>query len=194
MNTKIVVVLVLGIILLGLGALFLIQRNAPKNSSQNDVSNSGPNIPGEPRRFLIGRSTVSGYTVTIINEQELIDAIQSNNIFGRTFIYLDDQTTGDRPLENIAFQISENPPAVGVEYEGSDYVQLVSGGIIFTFVVSPDDLSSAELGNEFLRKIIEYPYRLSFPNAADSEVEEAVNRVYDSLLEKNDSYIVIKQE
>lgn len=194
MNIKVVLGLIGGIVILVAGALFLIRSSSNIPAINNNISGDGPNIPGEPRRFVIGRSDISGYSISVINEQELIDAIQINNIFGRTYIHLDDQTTGERPLENIAFQLTEKAPSVGAEYEDSDYVQLVSGGIIFSFVMSPDELSNPELSNEVLRKIIDYSYRLTYPNNSEDMTNAAVDSVYNSLMEKNSEYIIIEEK
>ena len=194
MNTKLTLALVLGIIVLGVGALFLIQRNAPENSSQNNAENSGPNIPDEPRKFVIGHTDIPGYTVAVLNEIDLVDIIQTNNIFGRTYIYIDSQTTGDRPLENITFLLTEQRPEKEAEFGTSDYIFLAPGIMQFNFVVSAEDLLNPDLGNEILRKLIDYSYRLSYPSAVESEVEVAVERTYSELLEKNSEYIIIEAE
>ena len=195
MNVKIILALLLGIIVLVAGALFLATRNSTENTTQNQSENSVPNIPAEEfRRFIIGASKIPGYTVAIENERDLIEIIQTNHIYGRTFIHNNVQTTGDRPLENITFLLTDERPDKEPEFGTSDYVYLSKGTMQFNFVITPEELSNPEFGNEILRKLVAYSYRLSYPNATESEVEEAVDKAYNALLEKNPDYFVITKK
>lgn len=195
MNGKVILALALGIILLGAGSLFLIQRNNPSLTGDR-ASNSGPNEPSEPeyRRFLVGTSEVPGYSLEVVNEKDFTDIIQGNSIYGRTFLHTDNQTTGDKPLENIAFSIINQAPNREPDFGTSDYVNLLPGAITFGFLVSQEELDDPELPNILLRKLVEYTYRLAFAEAEESVVEQATENVYSKLLDMNNEYIVITRE
>lgn len=197
MNRKVILALIAGILILAGGAAFLVFRDDILKDIESINNSSGPNIPEEAeyRRFLVGTSEIPGYTMEVLNERDFTESLQGNNIYGRTYLHTDNQTTGDKPLENIAFSIiNEAPSGREPDFGTSDYVNLLPGAVTFGFVVSEEDLNDPELPNILTRKIVEYTYRLAFPEAEESVVEEATDRVYNSLLEKNPEYIVITRE
>lgn len=192
------IILLLGAILVIVaGLVFLLYRQNIFNVIQNPEvgqQGTGPNSPTPGQnRYIVGASQINGYAVTVNNEADLINAIQTNHIFGRTFIYNGTQTTGEPTLETITFLLTDKRPDKEPEFGTADYVYLAQGTIQFNFYVTPDELSDPEFGNTILRKILTYTYELSYPDASSEEVSEAVDTVYNSLTENSREYITIEK-
>lgn len=191
---KVVFGLILGIIILGAAILFLATRNSTENNStQNPVQENAQNLEQvEKRRRLIDvTSLVPSYTLEAFNKKALVEAFESINIFGRTYIYTDTQTTGARPLENILVSIRNESLAGENLFDENIYLTLRESTIEAIFILTDEQLNDPNIQEYIMKKLIENVYRLIYKDVDDAKVNEKVDEVYDSLLEQNPNYFVI---
>ena len=192
MNVKVILALLLGIIVLGAGTFFLATRNSTENIPQNQPENA-QNLEQESQggRIVDAVLLVPNYKLEIFNQKALIEAFESINIFGRTYIYTNTQTTGGKPLANILLSI-RNESKVGENlFDENIYLTLRNSTIEATFILTDEQLNDPNIQEYILKKLIENIYRLTYKDAADTEVNEKVEKTYNTLLEKNPDYFVI---
>ena len=195
MNVKVILALLLGIIVLGAGTFFLATRNSTENIPQNQPENA-QNLEQESQggRIVDAVSLVPNYKLEIFNQKALIEAFESINIFGRTYIYTNTQTTGGKPLANILLSI-RNESKVGENlFDENIYLTLRNSTIEATFILTDEQLNDPNIQGYILKKLIENIYRLTYKDVADTEVNEKVDEVYNTLIEKNPDYFVITKE
>ena len=195
MNVKVILALLLGIIVLGAGTFFLATRNSTENIPQNQPENA-QNLEQESQggRIVDAVLLVPNYKLEIFNQKALIEAFESINIFGRTYIYTNTQTTGGKPLANILLSI-RNESKVGENlFDENIYLTLRNSTIEATFILTDEQLNDPNIQGYILKKLIENIYRLTYKDVADTEVNEKVDEVYNTLIEKNPDYFVITKE
>jgi len=197
MKGKVILVLLVGIIILIAGSAYLLTRNnLGNNSIQNPDQENVQNLEQESQggRIVDAVSLVPNYKLEIFNQKALIEAFESINIFGRTYIYTNIQTTGGKPLANILLSI-RNESKVGENlFDENIYLTLRNSTIEAIFILTDEQLNDPNIQEYILKKLIENIYRLTYKDVADTEVNEKVEKTYDTLLEKNPDYFVITKE
>lgn len=192
MKGKVILVLLVGIIILIAGSAYLLTRNnLGNNSTQNPVQENVQTQQEGTIRYVEGGSLANGYEMEILNKESLVKALEGINIFGRTYIYTDTQTTGDIPLENILVIVRSSAPAGENLFDDNIYISLSKRTIEIDFVLTDEQLNDPNIQEYILKKLIENVYRLTYKDVDDTKVNEKVEEVYNSLLEKNPNYFVI---
>ncbi len=199
------IILVIGIIILGtVGAVIFFQKDLAKVASKNgpdatkaaqDLRPKARNIENNSRLVRV-QSVVKGYKATIENEAFLVQTLESEHLFGRTFLYSKkyNSTTGKKPINEIHLLVRDSVQQTIPDFSDNMYVYLYEGVILVNAVVTPKQLEEKGIEDTLLKNFIGAILVTEFPDLTVSEVTSKVSKIFSTLMKESDIYIRITKQ